>query len=288
MARAVQPILEEQLGQPVAVTNMPGAAGAVAAQYVLNQPANGYTTLMSAENTALYRVLGLSDVSFEDFEPVMLFNQVVAALSVRADSPFKTMADLVEYARKNPGRLKSGATGPGGISFVVENMLGKAVGVRFTSVPFDGENSALVALLGEHVDFTIATLIAAVEHYRAKKTRLLAVFAPERLAALPDVPAVVEHVQEMGKFLPWGPFYGLWVKKGTPSGIVERLRAASRVAAQDPSFRDFNNRMLGIPLALEGEPARSFVRRWESITTWILYDAGASKVSPAQFGIPRL
>lgn len=286
-ARTVAPVLERALGVPVVVVNMPGATGAIGAQYVHEQPPDGYTLLFSAENTAIYRVLGISSLSFGEFEPVMLFTQGVPAIMVKGDSRFKAITELLQYAREHPEQVTIGATGVGGVPYVVQAMLSQALGIRFKLVHFDGDGPAIAALLGGHVDATIPTIPAAIEYHRAGRARILATVTNQRLAAVQEIPALGESYPELRRYLPWGPFFGLWAPKGTAPAVIQRLAGASRKVLEDSHFAEFARDQLAVVLGLAGDEARRFVGHWESTTSWLLWDSGAAKQSPEAFGIPR-
>lgn len=287
VSRAIAPLAEQYLGQSLVMTNKPGATGSVATQYVIDQEADGYTLLFAAENPALYGVLGISDTGFEDFYPINILGRGVATVVVAADSKYQTLEDVIKDAQVQPGKIKMGSTGPGGLPFVVTSMINQVSKTEFNMVPFDGEGPALTALLGGHVDVTIAGLAAAAENAKAGKVKVLAVINDEPVETLPNVPPVTEALPEMEQFLPWGPFYAIFVKKETPDDVKQILVEAFSKAHQESKFQDLLKQLGASPLGLTGEEAETFWRDFQSTTAWLIHDAGASKVSPEELNIPK-
>src|SRR5690625_889813 len=161
IGRTLAPIVEQELGQSLVMQNKTGAAGAIATQYVSDQPADGYTLLFGAENPNLYQVLDISERSYqEDFLPINIIANSFAGIIVKEDSQFKTLEDLIHYANDNPNELIFGTTGEGGLPSVVLAMLQNELGSEFKTIPYDGEGPVSTALLGNKVDVTAVTVSA--------------------------------------------------------------------------------------------------------------------------------
>ncbi len=287
VTRAVAPIVEEKLGQKIVLTNRPGGTGVIGMQYVHSQKADGYNILFGAENPQLYGVLGLSELSYADFYPLVLLARGTPVLVARKDAPWADAKALIDHVLANPDQVKMGATGVGGLPFVVHAMLAAQVpGFKVTQVPFDGDGPALTALEGGHVDFMSAVWGAARERIRAGRIKALAVIATERLPEL-DAAPITDVLPGFAKYLPWGPFFGAFVKKETPPEVIGVLEKAFVEAANDPRFKEFCANFGVVPMGIGGEEARAFLRRWQSVTAWLLADVGAAKVDPASLGIPR-
>lgn len=286
-ARAVTPHVEQALGQKIVLQNRTGGSGAIGLTAVHNAPADGYTLLYAAENPLLYRVLNISRLDFTDFHPVNVLARGVPVLVTHKDRPWNTLADLLEHIRKNPGRVKMGGTGAGGQPHVIQSMLGTVTEFRVISVPFDGEGPALTALQGGHVDFVPSGLGAAAEHIRAGRLKPLAVVNPEPVPTLPDVAPVTKDLPEMGRYLPWGSFYGVWVRRDVPAEARDKLVAAFHAGASNRQFTDLMTGNGNIVMNISGDEAERFLKRWQSVTAWVLQEAGAAKTSPAELGIPR-
>lgn len=286
--RSVTPHAEAALGGTIVMQNMTGGVGAIALNHVAGQPADGYTLLMGAENPLLYKVMGLGDKDYGDFIPVSLLARGTPILVANPEAPFDDYAGMMDYIRANPGELRMGATGPGGLPSVITAMIGAVEGgLDVTAVPYDGDGPALTALQGGAIDVMPAVLGAAIEGIRAGKMKPLAIFDVTANERLPEVPPVTDFNAEYETFLPWGPFFGVFVAKGTPEPVVDKLAAAYAKGAEHPDFvqlmQDRGFTMMGI----SGAEAEAFLQKWQQGTTWLLHDAGATKNSPADFGIAR-
>jgi tripartite-type tricarboxylate transporter receptor subunit TctC len=287
VARAAAIVAEKKLGQPISITNKPGATASVGTQYVFDKKSDGQTLLFSAENPAIYGVLQLSERSFEDFYPVNITARGIATITVPQNSKYQTLNDLINDVKANPSKVKMGTSGPGGLSFMVSTMLDSISKTKFNMVPFDGDGPILTALLGNHVDVSVIALSAAIENAKAGKVRVLAVVNDQKVKELPNVPAVTEILPDMKKFLPWGPFYGVWVKKDTPDYIKQTLVNAFAESTKDPEFLKVLERMAVVPMGISGNEADKFWRDWQSTSAWLLQDSGVAKVSPETLKIPQ-
>lgn len=287
VSRAIQPFAEEALGRDIVMTNRAGGTGAIATKFTYAQPADGYTLLFGAENPQLHKVLDLAEIDYDDFEPVNVLARGVAVIVVRADTPWQSFEELVADAQARPGAIKMGATGPGGLPHVVGAMLETGVDFPVTAVPYDGEGPALTAMLGGAVDFMPAGLSAAAEHVEAGRARALAVVDTQEIAALPGVPPITEAFPVFENYLPWGPFYGVWVKRGTPEDVTATLVEAFAAAADAPTFQGLMAERGNIMMNLSGAEADDFLTKWRAVTSWIMHDAGAAERSPEDFGIER-
>lgn len=287
VSRAVAPTASTALGKTIIMQNRSGATGAIAATSVANSPADGYTILFGAENPNLYKITGLSKIDYDDFDPIILLMANVGVVIVPNDSPYKTFSDLVEAAKKGDS-IKMGSTGPGGLPYVATNMVQKIHNVKFNLVQFDGEGPCVTAIMGKHLDAVAVGLISAATHINGGAVRALCVVSPERIPSVSNVPAVTEiYPKEYKPYLPWGAFFGVFVKKGTNKEIQETLQRAFLKAHNDPKFMEFSKSMGGVKLGLIGKAARQYIEQNKSVSSWLLYDAGGAKRSPREFKISR-
>lgn len=287
VARAVTPLVESALGRKIVLVNKPGGTGAISTTFVAARPSDGYTLLYGAENPQLHKVLQLSQMDYADFRPVNILAHGVAVIVANNDTPWKSVKDLVADAQKRPGEIKMGSTGPGGLPHVVGSLLKTVIKFPVTAVPFDGEGPGITALLGGHVDFMPAGLSAAAEHIKAGRVKVLAVVSSQELDALPGVPPITADFTGFGKYLPWGPFYGVFVKRDVPDAAMAKLTEAFRQAASDPKFVELMVGRGNIMMNIAGAEADEFLKKWQSTTAWVLHEAGATKASPEEFGIPK-
>lgn len=287
VSRALQHDAEQALGGRMVMTNRSGGSGAIGMRFAQAQRADGYTLLFGAENPQLYKVLGLADADYGDFFPVNLPGRGVVVLAVPADSPIQDMQGLLDAARANPGKLRMGSMGPGSLSHVTETMVKTTGDFQVTSVPFDGEGPGLTAMMGGAVDFIPASLSVAKPMLDAGRIRAIAVVNAEEISQLPGIPPITDTLPDLARFLPWGPFYGVFVAKDAPQDAREKLVAAFHTAAQSPDFVALMENRGNVMMNVSGDEARAFLDNWQSVTSWLLYEAGATKHSPEDFGIPR-
>ena len=287
VARALTPPAERALGQSIVLQNRPGGAGAISVQAVATAPADGHTLLYGAENPQLHKVLGLGQRDYADFFPVNVTARGVAVVVANKDKPWSSMKDVVAEAQRNPGRVRMGATGPGGLPHVVGAMINTVTQMRVIAVPFDGEGPGLTALQGGHVDFMPVGLGAAAEQIRAGRVKPLAVVNTEPVDTLPGIAPITADLPGMARWLPWGPFYGVWVRRDVPEAARAKLVACFREAASNLDFSALMVNRGNIMMNIAGTEADAFLRRWQSITAWTLQEAGATRRSPEEFGIPR-
>jgi len=289
VARAVTPHAEQALGKKIVLVNKSGGTGAISTNYVNNAPADGYTLLYGAENPQLHQVLSIADFGYEKFYPVNILGRGVAVIVVKTDAPWKSLKEFVEDAKQHPGKLKMGSTGPGGLPHTVGSMLNSITKFKVISVPFDGEGPGITALMGGHVDMMPAGVGAAAENIKAGRVRALAVIDTEPLSlpGLPTIAPVTKEYPDFAKYLPWGPFYGVFVKRDTPDDVKAVLVKAFKTAADNPQFVTLMKDRGNIMMNISGAEADAFLKKWQSVTTWVLQDVGATKVSPEKFGIPK-
>ena len=286
--RAVTPHAEKALGGKIVMQNVTGGVGAIALNQVAGGEADGYTLLMGAENPLLYKAMALGDKDYSDFVPIILLARGTPILVAGKDAPFSDYAGMMEYIKANPGKLRFGSTGPGGLPSVVTAMVQSVEGkLDVIFVPYDGDGPALTALQGGAIDIMPAVLGAAIEGIRAGTMKPLAVFAREPVDALPDVPLVGSFNEKFNAFLPWGPFFGVFVKAGTPDEIVGKLAAAYAEGATHPDFVELMKNRGFTMMNISGPEAQEFLTRWQQTTSWLMHDAGLAKKSPEEFGIAR-
>ncbi|MCZ2496507.1 tripartite tricarboxylate transporter substrate binding protein [Xylophilus sp. Kf1] len=221
------------LGQPFVIENRPGAGGNIGAEAVAKAPADGYTIMITsigmATNKALYSRLGYDPV--RDFAPVSLLAVVPNVLVVRADSPARSVKDVLDMVRKAPGKLTYASAGNGTSIHLAGEVFASSAGVDILHVPYKGSGPAITDLLGGQVDMMFDSITSAGPHIRAGKLRALAVTSARRSAALPDVPTVAEAGVPGYEVSPW---FAVFAPAGTPAPIVARLQAALVDAMRQP------------------------------------------------------
>lgn len=286
--RAVTPHAEEVLGGNVVMQNMTGAVGAIALNHVADADADGYTVLMGAENPMLYKIMGLGDKDYGEFIPVNILARGTPILVANNDAPFDTYAEMMAHIAANPGEVRFGSTGPGGLPSVINAMIGAVEGgLDVIEVPYDGDGPALTGLQGGAIDVMPVVLGLAVDGIRAGNMKPLAIMDTAPSDRLPDVPAVTEVNDGYNTYLPWGPFFGVFAKKGTPDDVVAKLSAAYAEGAQNAEFVELMEGRGYTLMGISGAEAEAFLSKWQQGTAWLLQDAGLAKNSPEEFGIAR-
>lgn len=286
--RSVTPHAEEALGGTVVMQNMTGAVGAIALNHVAGSAADGYTLLMGAENPMLYKIMGLGDKDYSAFTPVSILARGTPILVASNDAPFDTYAEMIDHVKANPGEVRFGSTGPGGLPSVVTAMINAVEGeLDVIAVPYDGDGPALTGLQGGAIDVMPVVLGLAVDGIRAGNMKALAVVDTQGVPQLPEVAPVTETSAGYDTYLPWGPFFGVFAPEGTPDEVVATLSAAYSEGAQNPEFVEMMEARGFTLMGISGEEAEAFLTKWQQGTAWLLQDAGLAKTSPEEFGIAR-
>jgi tripartite-type tricarboxylate transporter receptor subunit TctC len=234
LSRALVKNAKKFMGVNVNVVNKTGGMGAVGMGDVANAKPDGYTVCMLTTQLSTYRLMGLADLSYRDFDLLMLLNRSMGVIAVKADSQWKTMKDLIDYAKANPGKLTVGHTGAGGAWHLAMASLATSNNVEFTYVPFDGAAPSRTALLGGHVDVVPAGVDELLQLYQSKKIRVLAIAADERHPAMPDVPTYAEAGFPSDPISDWR---GLGAPKGLDPKVKAKLEEGFKKCFDDPEFK---------------------------------------------------
>ncbi len=262
VARPVAESLGRELGQAVIVENRAGAGGALGIGQAARAPADGHTLLLSLSSISILpeadRILQRKPAyALADFKPIARFTADPTVLVVRADAPWKTLAEFLAALRGSPGRYNYGSSGNYGTMHVPMEMLKAAAGVRMTHIPYTGAGPAIVALLGGQVDALATGPSTVVQQVQAGKLRALAHWGEQPLEALPGVPSLVQSGYPV-RFAQWS---GLFVPAATPPELVQRLRQAAAKVAADPAVRQVVAKA-GSPLEYLDAP--EFQRYWDA------------------------
>lgn len=238
VARPVAEALSRELKQTIVVENKAGAGGALGIGQAARAAADGYTLLLSLSSIS---ILPAADKLLErkpayqlnQLKPIARFTADPTVLVVRADSPWRTLAEFIKDARSKPGTFNYGSSGNYGTMHVPMEMLKASAGFRMTHIPYTGAGPAIVALLAGQVDAIASGPSTVVQQIQAGKLRALAHWGGAPLAALPGVPSLTQAGYPV-KFAQWS---ALFVPSQTPDAVVQRLRGAAAVVAADPAVR---------------------------------------------------
>jgi len=235
IARALGIGMAQALGQAVIVDNKPGAGTIIGSDAVAKSAPDGYTVLVStfahAVNPSLMPKLPFD--TQKAFAPVVLLARGPNVLVVRADSPYKSVADVLAAARARPGKLTYASQGNGTSAHLAGEMFTNLAKVQLSHIPYRGAGPALTDLLGGQVDMMFATAAAASAQLAGGRLRAIGVTTPQRSPALKNVPAIAETVPGYAV----ESWYGLFVPAGTPAEVVTRLHDAAKKATDTAEFR---------------------------------------------------
>ena len=220
--------------------------------------------------------------------PVMLIARNVGVIAVNNDQPWKTLGDLFADAKKNPGQIKMGSTGPGGLPHVVSSLMKATSGVDFNHIVFGGAGPAVTALLGGHVQMTVLGMAECREHLRAGRIRALAVVSEVPVPEIKDVPLITATSADYKKYLPWGPFYGVFVKKETPGCDEEDPRGCVPERGQRSQAAGSSSRTSAPSIWAFPAPKRKHsLRNGSPSRPGLSRMRGRRSSPPEKFGIPK-
>jgi tripartite-type tricarboxylate transporter receptor subunit TctC len=266
--RILGPKLTELWKQPVVIDNRPGAAGNLGADLVSKAPPDGYTVLLCVNsytiNTTVYR--GLSWDLLRDFAPVGRYASSPMAVVVNDRVPAKNLAELIAFAKANPGKLNYGSAGSGTAPHLAAELFAIQTGVQMVHVPYKGSAPSVTALITKEVDLSFGALSAFEAFIKDGRVRTLAVTTAKRSSQLPDVPTVSESGVKGFDVDIW---YGLIVPAKTPAAVVKKLSDdLGRVMANADTQTQLRSRGLEpayLDPAQTGELMRRDVARWRDV-----------------------
>ena len=236
-ARMIGPKLGDALGQAIVIENKVGAAGVLAAQFVAQAPADGYTVLMGS-NTHLIQKIMSPDLKLDplgEFVPVSNIASSPTVMVVRADSPYKTVQDLIAAAKASPGKMNYGSGGIGTSAHLAGATLVSLAGLQATHIPLKGSVEITASLRRGDTDFAFPIASTGVPQVKGGTLRALAVTSKTRLKDLPDVPTLQEAMRnDLAVQESW---FGMWAPARTPPDVVAKLHAAVSQVLRDPALR---------------------------------------------------
>jgi tripartite-type tricarboxylate transporter receptor subunit TctC len=236
LARLIMPNVAKALGQPIIIENKAGAGGNVGAELVAHAPPDGYTLLYGtngthAINPSLYRHLNFDPA--KDFVPVSRMTEIAAMLIVNPKLPVTSTAELIKYARANPGKLNFASAGNGTTSHLAGELFKTQAAIDIVHVPYRGGALALTDVISGQVEMMIEVMPNAYPQAREGRVRGLAVSTSKRFPGAPEIPTIAESGLPGFEASAWD---GVFVPAGTPDPIVQRLNAAIRQALDDPEL----------------------------------------------------
>src|SRR5215470_16521922 len=236
LARLVAERMSKTLGQQVVVENRGGAGGTIATRAVVKGPADGHTILLTytgtlAINPTLYPNAGYDPR--KDFAPIGTIGTLVSVLVTHPSLPIGSTAELITYAKANPGKINYGFV-PGTVGHISTEMFAQTAGIKLTNIPYRGNGNAIADLLGGHVSMMFLSILPVIGQIQSGKLNALAVASPTRSALIPDVPTISESgLPGFSAVIT----YGLAAAAGTPREIIARLNKELRAALEDGELR---------------------------------------------------
>jgi len=237
MGRLMAKKLSELWGQPVIVENKGGAAGSIGMDFAARQAPDGYSFVLGNFGPALVNPL-MSKVSYnmeKDFIPIALTASGPNVLVVPANSPYKSLQELLDAAKAKPNSLNFGTSGPGSMSHIATEMIMRQSGVQMTHVPYKGGGLALVDLMAGQIDFIVSDALPAAEHIKSGKLRPLAITSGSRTPLVPGVPTFSEGGLPGFVALTW---WGVFLPAGTPKDIQDKYYTSLVKVMGDPEIRE--------------------------------------------------
>lgn len=276
LARQVGQHLSSELGQAVVIENKAGAGGNIGSAYVAQGPADGYTLLMGTVgthsiNASLYKKMPFDPA--KDFAPISRVASVPNVLVSHPSQPFKSVKELIAYAKANPGRISFASAGNGTSPHVAGELFKSMTDIDIVHVPYRGSGPALTDLLGNQVAINFENLPTVMSHVRSGRLRAIAVTTSKRAPGLPDVPTIAESGVPGFEASSW---FGLFAPAATPAPVLAQISRALTKVLDKPEYKNKVIEQGGIPAsettAQFSEFIKSETRKWSKVVR----DSGAT------------
>lgn len=239
-ARTYGPFLEKELGVPVVVANHPGGGGVIGARAVAQSAPDGHTIGFFSISHIAAQWTKVPPFEFEDYIPVNRMFVGPITVTVHASSPWNTLQDFIDYAKANPGTIRNGASGTGTSDHVLAAAFFKKAGIEVQNVPYEGDGPAVIAVSNKEVEMTATPMVSVKAQVDAGELKVLGVALEERSPLYPDIPTF----KEQGVDYVGASFDGMYVTKGTPDHVVEKLALAFEKILSNPELLEITNRLM--------------------------------------------
>jgi len=267
-ARVIADRLTKTWGQPFVVENRPGAGGNLGAEAVAQAEPDGYTLLAARPGPLTTNVVMYKKLSFDPaaFEPLAIMTSIPNTLTVRLDLPVASVAELIAYAKANPGKLNFGSQGVGTTPHLTGELFARVTGTKLTHVPYRGTAQAVNDLVAGNVDMLFFQLDSVREQYRANKVKMLVVTTAVRIASVPEVPTMEEAGVRDFRSDSWN---ALAAPPKTPAAIIAKLNGAINAVLKEPEAAEHLRSMNMTPVGGAPDAAKIFIRqeteRWGEV-----------------------
>ncbi|OGP78504.1 MAG: hypothetical protein A2V86_15730 [Deltaproteobacteria bacterium RBG_16_49_23] len=230
--RALAATTGKYLGKAVVIVNRPGGGSAVGYTEGAKAKPDGYMLTSAVTPLTILPHQVATAYTYKDFDPIINVVSDPSMFLIRADAPWKSLKEFIDYAKKNPDMITVGNSGAGGGVHLVALAFEKAAGVKFNHIPFSGGGPSVTAILGGHINAVSVSPPEGIEHVKAGKLKIIALFAEKRFEMFPDV----QTVKEQGIDFVMGMWRGLISPKGTPPDAIKKLHDAFKQGMDDPAF----------------------------------------------------
>jgi tripartite-type tricarboxylate transporter receptor subunit TctC len=247
-ARELARGMEKALGVPVPVVNRTGGGGAIGYNYVQGQKPDGYSIIWNSNSISTTYHSGITAFDYKAFDAVARVSVETPAIAVRNDAPWKTLKELIDFAKANPGKVRIGNSGTGSHTHFVASALFGSSDAKITNVPFT-EGQAVVNLLGSRIEGVVQLPAALVPHVKSGDLRVLAVLGEKRDPIFADIPTA----KEVGFSVALDMWRGIAVPTGTPKPVVAKLQDAIRQAVEAQAFKDAGKTQGFVPAYLSAQ-----------------------------------
>lgn len=237
VARLITERLGPMLGQPIVVSNKPGAGGAIGNQFMRREKNDGHSLFVTANSNQLILPWVMTNAGFdpiEDYEPIAGLGVVPYVLAVHPSFEAKNLKEFLQLIKENPGQYYYASAGIGTLNHLIPEMLASELGTKMEHVPYRGVAPAMTDVLGGRIPVLFGSLSSVLENIRAGKLRALAVSGDSRLDILPDVPAIAEEIPGFRAEM----WVALYAPAGTPAPVIEKLEGAVRTILDDPAVEE--------------------------------------------------
>jgi tripartite-type tricarboxylate transporter receptor subunit TctC len=269
--RVIASAMEKHLGKPVVIVNITGASGTVGARETKKSPADGYTILSIHDFIHTTYYTGVSELSYNDFDPVALMTSTPSVLAANGKAPWKNFKELVEDAKKRPEQITLGAT-MGSTSHFFPAMIAQAAGIKWKYVSYEGTAPRMTALLGGHV-LLGETNLTQLDKVKAGQLKMFAIATPKRLTEVPDVPTL----KELGIDIVYAVNRGIVAPKGTPEAALAKLEESCAKAAKDPAVADMMKKQGTLVEYLNRKEYAAFFQKTDKINADLAQSLGYKK-----------
>jgi tripartite-type tricarboxylate transporter receptor subunit TctC len=269
LGRLIADKLSQMWGQQVIVENRPGGSGNIGAAAAATAQPDGYTLHFGAQTLAVNMTLAPNSAAdpIKSFEPIILVGTSQEVLQVAVSTPFKTLRELIDFAKANPGKLNYGSVGIGSTAHLATALFSDVVGIKMQHVPYSQMSQGYNDLYSGRTEVWFGPMGSSLGHIRSGKVRALALTGPTRSKLMPEIPTMSELGIKMGEESSW---YGFFAPKGTPKAIVEKVNRDLQKVIDLPDMRQreaqLGYRFIGGPPEKLAAFVRTEIAKWQSLS----------------------